>query len=87
MASRHARGAGAALPDEWSGRTIGFDSRIHAVQGDSHYGPDRKLGEVAANLDDISETIDEVKDAVRDRGTSSAAALDDLQEGMKKPPT
>ena len=32
---------------------------------------DRKLGEVAANLDDISDTLEEIEDAVHEGGTPS----------------
>jgi methyl-accepting chemotaxis protein len=45
---------------------------------------DRKLGEVAANLDDMSDTIEEIKDAVHDGGTPSTATLDDLQQDMEE---
>ena len=45
---------------------------------------DRKLGEVAANLDDMSDTIEEIKDAVDEGGTPSAATLDDLQEDVEE---
>ena len=41
---------------------------------------DRKLGEVAANLDDISDTLEEIKDAVHEGSTPSEGALDGLQQ-------
>jgi methyl-accepting chemotaxis protein len=42
----------------------------------------RKLGEVAANLDDMSDTIEEIKDVVQEGGAPSAATIDELQEGV-----
>ncbi len=44
---------------------------------------DRKLGEVAANLDDISDTLEEIKDAVHEGGTPSEGALDGLQQDVE----
>ena len=43
---------------------------------------DRKLGEVAANLDDISDTLEEIKDAVHEGGTPSEGTLDGLQQDV-----
>jgi len=44
---------------------------------------DRKLGEVAANLDDISDTLEEIKDAVHEGGTPSEGTLDELQQDVE----
>ena len=44
---------------------------------------DRKLGEVAANLDDISDTLEEIKDAVHEGGTPSEGTLDGLQQDVE----
>ena len=44
---------------------------------------DRKLGEVAANLDDISDSIEELKDAAHEADSPSEGALDDLQQDVK----
>jgi methyl-accepting chemotaxis protein len=44
---------------------------------------DRKLGEVAANLDDISDTLEEIKDAVHEGGTPSEGALDEVQQDVE----
>jgi hypothetical protein len=42
---------------------------------------DRKLGEVAANLDDMSDTIEELQDAAQEEGAKPrAAALDELKQ-------
>ena len=43
----------------------------------------RKLGEVAANLDDISDTIEEIKNAVDKGGTPSEGALDEVQQHVE----
>jgi methyl-accepting chemotaxis protein len=44
---------------------------------------DRKLGEVAANLDDVSDTIEEIKDAAQEGTLPSTATLDELQEDVE----
>ena len=44
---------------------------------------DRKLGEVAANLDDISDTLEEIKDAVHEGGTPTEGTLDGLQQDVE----
>ena len=44
---------------------------------------DRKLGEVAADLDDISDTLEEIKDAVREGGTPSEGMLDEVQQDVE----
>jgi methyl-accepting chemotaxis protein len=45
---------------------------------------DRKLGEVAANLDDMSDTIEELQGAAQEEGaTPRAAALDELQQDVE----
>ena len=43
----------------------------------------RKLGEVAANLDDISDTLEEIKDAVHEGSTPSEGALEGLQQDVE----
>jgi methyl-accepting chemotaxis protein len=54
-----------------------------------HYGSlaimdtDRKLGEVAANLDDMSDSIEELKDAAHEGDSPSEGALDDLQQDVE----
>jgi methyl-accepting chemotaxis protein len=45
---------------------------------------DRKLGEVAANLDDMSDSIEEVKDAAHERGSPSEGTLDEFQQGVEE---
>jgi len=44
---------------------------------------DRKLGEVAANLDDISDSIEELKDAAHEAHSPAEGALDDLQQDVE----
>jgi methyl-accepting chemotaxis protein len=45
---------------------------------------DRKLGEVAANLDDMSDTIEELQDAAQEEGAKPrAAALDELKQDVE----
>ena len=44
---------------------------------------DRKLGEVAANLDDMSDSIEELKDAAHEADSPSEGALDDLQQDVE----
>jgi methyl-accepting chemotaxis protein len=45
---------------------------------------DRKLGEVAANLDDISDTIEELQDAAQEEGAKPrAATLDELKQDVE----
>ena len=46
---------------------------------------DRKLGEVAANLDDVSDTIEELQDAAHEEGAKPrAATLDELKQDVEK---
>ena len=45
---------------------------------------DRKLGEVAANLDDMSDSIEELKDAAHEGGSPREGALDDLQQDVQE---
>ena len=45
---------------------------------------DRKLGELAANLDNMSDSIEELKDAAHEEGSPSQDALDELQQDMEK---
>ena len=45
---------------------------------------DRKLGEVAANLDDMSDAIEELKDAAHEGGSPSEGTLDELQQGVEE---
>jgi methyl-accepting chemotaxis protein len=45
---------------------------------------DHKLGEVAANLDDMSDTIEELQDAAQEEGAKPrAAALDGLKQDVE----
>ena len=46
----------------------------------------RKLGEVAANLDDISDTLEEIKDAVHEGGTPSEEPSMDCSKTWRTPP-
>jgi methyl-accepting chemotaxis protein len=46
-------------------------------------GTDRKLGEVAANLDDMSDSIEELKDAAQERDSPSEGTLDELQQHVE----
>ena len=43
---------------------------------------DRKLGEVAANLDDMSDALEELKDAVHEGDSPSEGTLDELQQDV-----
>jgi methyl-accepting chemotaxis protein len=45
---------------------------------------DRKLGEVAANLDDMSDAIEEIQEAVQERGKPDAATLEELQQQVEQ---
>ena len=46
---------------------------------------DRKLGEVAAKLDDMSETVDELQDAAQDKDAKPRAAmLDELKQDLEE---
>jgi methyl-accepting chemotaxis protein len=45
---------------------------------------DRKLEEVAANLDDMSDSIEELTDAAHEGGSPSEGALDDLQQDVEE---
>ena len=45
---------------------------------------DRKLGEVAANLDDMSDSIEELKDAAHEGGSPSEDTLDELQQDVEE---
>ena len=45
---------------------------------------DRKLGEIAANLDDMSHTLAALKDAVETGGRPSGAAIDELQRDVEE---
>ena len=44
---------------------------------------DRKLGEVAANLDDMSDAIEELKDAAHERESPTEGSLDELQQDVE----
>jgi hypothetical protein len=44
---------------------------------------DRKLGEVAADLDDMPDSIEELKDAAHEGDSPSEGALDDLQQHVE----
>jgi methyl-accepting chemotaxis protein len=46
---------------------------------------DRKLGEVAANLDDMSDTIEELQDAAQEEeARPRAATLDELKQDVEE---
>ena len=45
---------------------------------------DRKLGEIAANLDDMSHTLEALKDAVETGGGPSEAAINELQRDVEE---
>jgi methyl-accepting chemotaxis protein len=45
---------------------------------------DRKLGEVAANLDDMSDAIEELKDAAHEGDSPSEGTLDELQQDVEE---
>jgi methyl-accepting chemotaxis protein len=47
-------------------------------------GTDRKLGEVAANLDDMSDTIEEIQETVQEGGKPKAGTLDELQQQVEQ---
>ena len=55
---------------------------IDDVQGVAIMDTDRKLGEVAANLDDMSDAIEELKDAAHERDSPSEGTLDELQQDV-----
>ena len=44
----------------------------------------RKLGEVAANLDDMSDTVEDLKNTMEEGGAPSGETLDRLQEDMEE---
>lgn len=45
---------------------------------------DRKLGKIATNLDDMSDTLTELKDAVETGGRPSQATIDELQRYVEE---
>jgi methyl-accepting chemotaxis protein len=47
-------------------------------------GINRKLGEVAANLDDMSDTIEEIQERVQEGGKPNAGTLDELQQQVEQ---
>jgi len=63
---------------------IGIDQRLDALQGTRIMDTDRKLGEIAANLDDMSHTLAALKDAVETGGRPSEAAIDELQRDVEE---
>ena len=63
---------------------IGIDQRLDALQGTRIMDTDRKLGEIAANLDDMSHTLAALKDAVETGGRLSEAAIDELQRDVEE---
>ena len=63
---------------------IGIDQRLDAFQGTRIMDTDRKLGEIAANLDDMSHTLAALKDAVETGGRPSEAAIDELQRDVEE---
>ena len=56
---------------------------IYDVKGVAIMDTDRKLGEVAANLDDMSDSIEELKDAAHERDSPSESTLDELQQDVE----
>jgi hypothetical protein len=63
---------------------IGIDQRLDALQGTRIMDTDRKLGDIAANLDDMSHTLAALKDAVETGGRRSEAAIDELQREVEE---
>jgi hypothetical protein len=63
---------------------IGIDQRLDALQGTRIMDTDRKLGAIAANLDDMSETLAELKDAAETGGRPSEATIDELQRDVEE---
>jgi methyl-accepting chemotaxis protein len=54
-------------------------------QGTRIMNTDRKLGEVAANLDDMLDTIEELQDAAQEEEAKSrAATLDELKQDVEQ---
>jgi hypothetical protein len=45
---------------------------------------DRKLGKIATNLDDMSDTLTELKDAAETGGRPSQATIDELQRYVEE---
>jgi len=45
---------------------------------------DRKLGEVAVNLDDMSDSIEELQDSAHEGRTPSEGTLDELQQDVEE---
>ena len=45
---------------------------------------DRKLGKVAANLDEMSDAIEELQDAAHEGRAPSEGALDELQQDVEE---
>jgi len=44
----------------------------------------RQLGNIAANLDDISLSLEEIKDAAAEAGCASAEALDKIERDVTR---
>ena len=64
---------------------IGLDQLLDALQGARIMNTDRKLGEVAAKLDDMSETVEELQDAAQDKDAKPRAAmLDELKQDLEE---
>jgi hypothetical protein len=63
---------------------IGIDQRLDALQETRIMDTDRKLGDIAAHLDDMSHTLAELKDAVETGGGPSEAAIDELQRDVEE---
>ena len=78
------RRAGTPQPENRpEGHTIGLESINSLFKELAIMDTDRKLGEVAANLDDMSDSIEELKDAAHEADSPSEGALDDLQQDVK----
>ena len=44
----------------------------------------RKLGEIASNLDDMSVTLEEIKDTVEQNQSADTKQLDEIQDGIDR---
>jgi hypothetical protein len=47
-------------------------------------GPTRKLEEIASNLDDLSLTLEEIKESVQEEGRSDQKVLDKVEKDMER---
>jgi hypothetical protein len=64
---------------------IGIDQRLDALQGTRIMDTDRKLGDIAANLDDMSHTLAALKDAVKREADRAKQPSRNCNETWRRP--